>query len=153
ERYRVPLVLCYLEGKTQEQAADELGLAKSTLRERAERGRDLLRARLVRRGLGPSALLAAAAWPAAKSSAGVPLSWVTSTAKAASLFAAGRAADAGALSAHAVALTEGVLKTMTLSKIKIAMAVALVLLAGVGGTLAALPGLAARDESAKKAEE
>src|SRR5262245_46418973 len=64
ERYRMPLVLCYLEGKPQEQAADELGLAKSTLRVRLERGRDLLRARLVRRGLGPAALLTAASWPA-----------------------------------------------------------------------------------------
>jgi len=101
ERYRVPLVLCYLEGKTQEQAADQLGLAKSTLRQRVERGRDLLRARLVRRGLGPAALLAAVAWPAANASAGVPLSLLTSTVKAASLFVAGPAADAGAISANA----------------------------------------------------
>src|SRR5262249_49476547 len=74
EHYRVPLVLCYLEGKTQEQAADELGVAKSTLRQRVERGRDLLRTRLVRRGLGPAALLAAAAWPVANASAAIPLS-------------------------------------------------------------------------------
>jgi RNA polymerase sigma factor (sigma-70 family) len=152
ERYRLPLVLCYLQGKTQEQAADELGLAKSTLRERVERGRDLLRARLVRRGLGPSAVLAVAAWPAAKASAAVPLSLVTSTLEAASLFAAGPLADAGALSTNAVTLMEGVLKTMLPSKIKTAAALGLVLLTFIGGTLALLPGLAARDETAKKAE-
>ena len=39
ERYRAPLVACYLEGKTQDQAAAQLGLAKSTLKERLERGR------------------------------------------------------------------------------------------------------------------
>ena len=59
ERYRVPLVACYLEGKTQDEAAAQLGMAKSTLKERLERGRSLLRTRLVRRGFGPAALLAA----------------------------------------------------------------------------------------------
>ena len=38
ERYRAPLVLCYLEGATQEAAALQLKLAKSTLREHLERG-------------------------------------------------------------------------------------------------------------------
>jgi RNA polymerase sigma factor (sigma-70 family) len=52
ERYSVPLVLCYLEGKTQDEAAAQLGLATSTLKQRLERGRSLLRARLVRRGPG-----------------------------------------------------------------------------------------------------
>lgn len=152
ERYRVPLVLCYLEGKTQEQAAEELGLAKSTLRERVERGRDVLRVRLVQRGLGPIALLAAAAWPTASTAAGVPLSLVNSTIKAASLFAASPAAAAGAISANATMLTEGVLKTMLLSKIKTAMALALLLLTCVGSAFALLPRLAAGDEPAKKAE-
>src|SRR5262249_53961785 len=59
ERYRAPLVACYLEGQTQGEAAAQLGLAKSTLKERLESGRSLLRARLVRRGLGPAAVLGA----------------------------------------------------------------------------------------------
>src|SRR6516162_9623270 len=71
ERYRVPLVACYLQGKTQDQVAAQLGLAKSTLKERLERGRSLLRARLVRRGLGPAVLLASA-WPSATASACLP---------------------------------------------------------------------------------
>src|SRR5258708_6238994 len=44
ERYRVALVMCYLESKTQDQAAAQLGLAKSTLKIRLERGKQLLRA-------------------------------------------------------------------------------------------------------------
>src|SRR5262245_633516 len=86
ERYRAPLVAGYLEGKTQDEAAAQLGLAKSTLKERMERGRSQLRARLVRRGLGPAAVLAAAAWPAA-ASASVPVALASSTVAAASLFA------------------------------------------------------------------
>src|SRR5262249_49497959 len=82
ERYRDPLVACYLEGKTQEEAAVQLGVAVSTLKERMERGRSLLRARLVRRGLGPAAILAASTWPVA-TSASVPGRLASSTIKAA----------------------------------------------------------------------
>jgi RNA polymerase sigma factor (sigma-70 family) len=57
ERCRGPLVLCYLEGKTQDEAARQLGWGKSTLRRRLERGRELLRLRLARRGVSlPTAL-------------------------------------------------------------------------------------------------
>src|SRR5262249_12264348 len=83
ERYREPLVMCCLEGATQHHAASRLGLAERTVRERLERGRELLRLRLVRRGLGPAAILAVAAWPAAGVSAAVPAVLVGSTFKAA----------------------------------------------------------------------
>ena len=39
ERYSAPLVLCYLQGKTQDEAATLLGLSKNTLKDRLERGR------------------------------------------------------------------------------------------------------------------
>ena len=61
-------------------------------------------------------------------SAGVPTSVVSSTIKAASLFAAGQAAATGVISAKVAALTEGVLKAMLLTKLKIATAV----LVGIG---------------------
>src|SRR6516162_7707055 len=112
ERYRVPLVACYLEGKTQDQAAAQLGQAKSTLKERLERGRSLLRARLVRRGLGPAALLLAAAWPSATASASLPATLASSTIQAAVLCAAGQAAAPSVISAKVAALAEGVLKSM-----------------------------------------
>jgi len=140
ERYRAPLVLCYLEGATQEEAAGMVGVAKSTLRERLERGRALLRTRLVRRGLGPAAVLVAAAWPAASASAGVPLLLIVSTLKAASLFPAGDAAVTGLVSARVAASAQGVLKAMLLNKLKAGVAV--VLLLGfllTGATVLVLP--------------
>src|SRR5262249_42208559 len=51
ESLRGPILLCYLDGLTQDEAADRLGLPKGTLKGRLERGRDALRRRLVRRGL------------------------------------------------------------------------------------------------------
>jgi RNA polymerase sigma factor (sigma-70 family) len=58
-KYRAPVVLCYLEGRTHEQAALQLGWTAGTVRGRVNRGRELLRGRLTRRGLAvPAALLA-----------------------------------------------------------------------------------------------
>src|SRR5262249_36947424 len=56
---RSAVVLCWLEGKTQDEAAQQLGWSKGTLRRRLGQGRELLRQRLVRRGLAPSAALTA----------------------------------------------------------------------------------------------
>lgn len=50
ERLRAPLILCYLEGKTRDQAAAELGLTLATLKRRLEQGREQLRRRLADRG-------------------------------------------------------------------------------------------------------
>jgi RNA polymerase sigma factor (sigma-70 family) len=49
-RYRGPLVLCYLEGRTRDEAARQLGVTVAAVKGRLERGRDLLRDRLTRRG-------------------------------------------------------------------------------------------------------
>jgi RNA polymerase sigma factor (sigma-70 family) len=140
ERYRVPLVACYLEGKTQDAAAAQLGLATSTLKERLERGRSLLRARLVRRGLGPTAVLVATAWPLAAASACLPATLVSSTIKAASLFAAGQAAPTGVMSVKVAALTEGLMKPMFLSKMKTALVVIVTVL-GLGTCVGLMTGV------------
>jgi cytochrome c peroxidase len=135
-RYRVPLVACYLEGKTQDEAAAQLGMAKSTLKERLERGRSQLRARLVRRGLGPAAVLLASAWPAATQSATLPTALANSTLRAAGLCAAGQMAAPPVLSAQVAALTEGVLKVMLLAQVKNAVLLTAVISAaaiGLGG--------------------
>src|SRR5262245_24473404 len=122
ERYRAPLVACYLEGRTQDEAAAQLGVAKTTLKERLERARSMLRARLVRRGLGPAAVLVATAWPSASAAACLPATLVSSTVKAAGLFAAAKTVTAAA-SATVATLAEGVMRAMFLTKMQTAIVV------------------------------
>jgi RNA polymerase sigma factor (sigma-70 family) len=95
ERYRAPLVLCYLEGRTQDEAARQLGWGLNTLRRRVAQGRRLLEARLRGRGVTLSAALAGLL---AASTAAVP-----GPLRAATLAAAGARA-AGGLTAGAAAL-------------------------------------------------
>jgi RNA polymerase sigma factor (sigma-70 family) len=59
ERLRQPLVLCYLQGQTRDEAARRLGWSQGTLKRRLEQGRKLLHARLSRRGLMLSAVFSA----------------------------------------------------------------------------------------------
>jgi RNA polymerase sigma factor (sigma-70 family) len=64
ETYRMPLLLCYLEGKTREEAGAVLGVTSGTVRGRVKRGLDVLRQRLARRGVALSVgLLAVMAAP------------------------------------------------------------------------------------------
>jgi RNA polymerase sigma factor (sigma-70 family) len=151
QRYRAPLVLCYLEGKTTEEAARELGCPRGTVLSRLARGREQLRRRLVRRGLAPSAGLPAALL-AGTAGAAVPAPQAETTRKAALAAAAGNAT--GAVSPRVAALTEGVLRAMFLTKLKTAAAVAavglLLLAGGLAGTHYALgdkPGEAKKEEN------
>jgi cytochrome c peroxidase len=138
ERYRAPLVACYLEGQTQDEAAAQLHMGKTTLKERLERARSMLRARLVRRGLGSAALLIATAWPSANASTSLPTMLVSNTIQAAGPFAAGQVAPS-LISAKVAALTEGVLKTMLLAKVKTAVIVtAAIVMVTVGSSVIAL---------------
>jgi RNA polymerase sigma factor (sigma-70 family) len=131
ERYRAPLVHCYLEGKSQEEAARLLGVSRGTLQKRLDGGRASLRIRLVRQGLGPAAALAASAWPSAEASALVPSVLMDSTVKAAALIGTGGAGK-GLISPKVLALTEGVLKAMFLTKLKLISAVVMTVLVGTG---------------------
>jgi uncharacterized protein (TIGR03067 family) len=132
EKYRAAVVLCSLQGKNYREAAGDLGCAEGTVASRLARGRALLARRLARHGLAPSVGLATVL-SLKVTLAGVPTSVVSATVKAATLFAAGQAA-AGVLSVKVVALTEGVLKTMLLNKLKVGTGVLLVaiLLIGIG---------------------
>jgi RNA polymerase sigma factor (sigma-70 family) len=86
DKYRTPLVLCYLEGRTHDQAAAELGWPVGTVRSRMAKGRSLLRERLARRGVDAPACLAAVRAQVA-SIPTVPSSLVAATASAAVRFA------------------------------------------------------------------
>ena len=137
DKYRTPVLLCDLEEKTHQEAADQLGWPVGTVSGRLSRGRAMLAKRLARRGV--SASVGGLAVAVARSAgAGVPPSLAAATADAAAAFAAGGSA-AGLVSGGAAALTEGVLKAMLLSKVKTIAAVAIgvgLLLAGVGGAVA-----------------
>jgi RNA polymerase sigma factor (sigma-70 family) len=127
EKYRVPLVLCDLEGKTRKEAARHLGWPEGTLHGRLARGRLMLARRLRRQGIAFSAGTMAALLSQNAASATVPTSVAVSTIKAASLLVAGQTAAAGFISPKVAALTDGVVKVMLLSKLKATLAVVLVL--------------------------
>lgn len=116
--YRSALVLCYLEGRTQDEAARELGCSLGALRGRLERARECLRTRLVRRGVGLSATLLGTALGSTQSSAAVPPTLAITTVRAAAAFARGQTL-LELISAHVTTLTEGVLKAMFLTKLKV----------------------------------
>ncbi|HBI43829.1 MAG TPA: hypothetical protein DDY78_13415 [Planctomycetales bacterium] len=135
EKYRLPIILCYLQGRTYAEASQELKCPRGTVAIRLQRARELLRGRLTRRGLALSAATTAVLAAERTVSAALPAVLVHTTLKAALLFAAGKAV-AGAVSSQALTWTQGVLRTMFLSKIKILAAVALLM--GATGTGAGL---------------
>jgi RNA polymerase sigma factor (sigma-70 family) len=122
ERYRAVIVLCGLEGLTQEQAARHLGWPIGTVQSRLARGRERLRGRLIRRGVAPGVALAALASSARDVAAAVPQALAGSTIGGAVPFATVRASAtiARLYSASVVALTEGVLRSMILTQLKLA---------------------------------
>ena len=136
EIYRAVIVLCELEGRSRKETARQLGVPEGTVAGRLARARVMLAKRLTQRGVVLSGGALAAILSQNVASAGVPASVVSKTIKVASLLAAGQAAP-GVISVKVAALTEGVLKTMFVTKIKSVLAVALVvgLLCGVAGMM------------------
>src|SRR5262249_32969071 len=128
DKYRAPVILCELEGKSRRDAARQLGIAEGTLSSRLARARQTLAQRLS----SPNAALSAAAVAILVStettSASVPAPLLASTVRAGMLLAIGQAVTA-VVSANVAALTEGVLQAMFLTKLKTVVAV--VLMAGV----------------------
>jgi RNA polymerase sigma factor (sigma-70 family) len=134
-RLGAPVVLCYLEGLTHEQAAQELGLPVGTVRSRLARGRELLRERLIRRGVAPTIGALSMARPEWARSATVPAPLAEAATRAAVKFATGQ--TAGVVPASVILLTRGALTSMFLSKMKVAAAlIALGLAAAGAGAIA-----------------
>ena len=132
ERYRLPIVLCDLEGRTHEQASRHLGCPVGTVKSRLNRGRARLRERLARRGLDPAAD-SGSMLVAFSMRSPVPAELARATSGLASQIAAGRSA-AGLASAAVAALTQEVSNAMRLAKLGTitAPALAVSLAAGMG---------------------
>jgi RNA polymerase sigma-70 factor (ECF subfamily) len=137
EHYRLPLLLCDLEGKTIKAAAQQLNWPQGSLAGRLARGRKLLAKRLASRGVVLSAGSLAAVVSQHEVSAGVPTPLLSSTVKAATRIAVERAAVAGVVPARVAVLMEGALKSMILTKLTKAAVAGLVVLClcglGIGG--------------------
>jgi RNA polymerase sigma factor (sigma-70 family) len=149
EKYRTPVVLCYFEGKTNDEAARALGWPKGTVAGRLARARDLLRARLSRRGLAFSSACLASVITANAATAAVPELFLSTIPPAALAFAAGNAAA----TTSAAALAEGVMHAMFITKLRVAVAACLGLtLLVLGGGTAAYRAFGGDDTAATNAK-
>jgi RNA polymerase sigma factor (sigma-70 family) len=119
DKYRVPVVLCELEGKTRKEVARQLGVPEGTLSSRLATARKLLARRLALSGGAVAALLSGNAV-----SAGVPLPLLACTRRA--------GVGEAVVSSQVLALTEVVMKTMLLAKLKTFWGVALALCVSAG---------------------
>jgi RNA polymerase sigma factor (sigma-70 family) len=133
EKYRAPLVLCYLEARTQNEAARRLGWSRNTFCRRIEQARQRLARRLGRRGLTLTAALTAPVLAESTATA-VPALLAASTVRAGLAWATGNTAS-GLVPAHVAALARGGMKTLLASKVKWAIALFAALGAATGGVL------------------
>jgi RNA polymerase sigma factor (sigma-70 family) len=130
ERHRTPLVLCYLEGLTCDEAARRAGWSLSTFKRRLARARELLRLRLARRGLAlPASLLAVGVVQ------GETPALLTSATVQAALQFIGVKGAAGAVTTPVTSLAAGMLRSLCAAKLKLASAAVLLFslaLLGIG---------------------
>jgi RNA polymerase sigma factor (sigma-70 family) len=146
EKHRAPVVLCYLEGLTNEEAARQLCCPVGTLKTRLAQARRLLGQQLSRRGLALAAGLVAAEGAAVGEAP--PAALVGATVRAAALAAAGKVVVAGAVSAPVAILMEGALRAMMVTKLKGAVVLVALGLAIAGAGTASYRALAEDRSSA-----
>jgi RND family efflux transporter MFP subunit len=133
ERFRTPLLLCYVQGKTLEEAAAQLGRPRGTIASRLARGRARLEARLIRRGLLPSVAVVAVLGQESVATSATP-ALIASAMRLVRISHLGKTAAAGAFG-RVTALTEEVLRAMSMKKLinaGIVMASVTLLLLGGG---------------------
>src|SRR5262245_8846812 len=131
-KYRVPLVLCYLQGKTNEAAARELGWAPGSMSYRLAIAKDKLRTRLLQRGVALSAA-GLVTLLAENASAAVQAPLLDATVQASVAYATGEAAALAAVSAKAVGLADAGMHAFMIAKVKIAAVVAVCVVLFLGG--------------------
>jgi RNA polymerase sigma factor (sigma-70 family) len=137
EKYRAPLLLCCLAGHTRDEAAEQLGWTVGSLKMRLERGRQLLRNRLARRGLTVPATLLAMVFAQQATASPVPAVLAATITRASLPFASGR--TSAALSARVVRLA-GVELSAGVGRAKLLGAAAVLLaLFGVAGGMFPFP--------------
>jgi RNA polymerase sigma factor (sigma-70 family) len=134
EKYRLPVVLCDLEGRTRQEAAGLLACPEGTVAGRLARGRAMLAKRLLRRAGSLSAALSAAL-PGGVARAVLAPGLLAATVRAAVVVAAGEVTAPGTVSVPAVVLARGVVEAMIWNKVKIVMLLVLLAAgsAGAGG--------------------
>ena len=145
-RYRAPVVACYFEGKTHEEAAELLGCPLGTVKGRLARARDLLRKRLERRGFADSPAAMAGRLASPELRPPVPPALVSSTIQSALM-------TAESLPISIQVLVEGALKAMILAQAKaVALPLSLVAvgLLAIGGSVAAYQGDELKTEPQEK---
>ena len=118
EKYRSAIVLCDLEGLTRKQAAAQLGCPEGTIASRLATARNRLAQRLRQRGVALTSGVLAAVLAEKTETACAPLAAIHSTIYAASLYVAGQAVASSVISAKVATLTEAVIRTMLLTKLK-----------------------------------
>ncbi len=157
EKYRAPFILCHVQGRTNQEAADALGCPLGTVLSRLSWARERLRARLARRGLAVTSAALAVAFSQNAAPAAVPPALIEGALRTSTRPAVSGAGAAAAAPARPVVLAEGVWKTMVRTKLKgMAVAAAAVCLMGlssaaVGYRVGATPA-PAPTPTGKKAE-
>jgi RNA polymerase sigma factor (sigma-70 family) len=152
-RYRQPILLCYLEGKTVTEAARQLGWPAGSVAGRLARAKERLRQRFIKRGITLGAGLLGHALPD-KLSAGASADLMARTVQQATLFLEASAVNSGTLSPSALALMEGVTQAMFMHKVKITVVclAAGAILSGGALSFAQRAGKEAQVKQVKQAE-